>query len=360
MNIPMIFVAVITCLLALYTMNRFIKRPGVFSALLLLIQLLSASVSFFSILENVLTTPAFELSAIFAGVLLPAPVIVYDHCKAYKKIKKMGVGVPFFESREKKTRERWSVAAFTESPELWKEAVHARDVYRSLSIKDYVIKENIKKQLVLTQRLINLEHYEKAAERYRFLFSILPFSPLIAYNTGYLYCFTGKYRDAYKILGKALRMNKKGKDSLKESDDLEKSVKTYNAKDLDAMIHFNIGFALYNMKKYEHAIRHFQKVVEHKPDLAVAYKNIARACIKINMSDKAIEYLEKGRLDLRDDKMRIVLGSIYYSKGDTKKVLEVLDEAAGSKFKHCEGLLWRGKAAIREKEYDKAIECFKA
>lgn len=154
-------------------------------------------------------------------------------------------------------------------------------------------------------------------------------------------------------------MNKKSKDSIKDSVDFDKPVKIYDAKDLDAMIHFNIGFALYNMEKYEHAIRHFLKVTEHKPDLAVAYKNIARACLKINMSDKAIEYLEKGRLDLRDINMRIVLASIYYSKGDTKKVLEVLDEAAIPSPRQLEGLLWRGKAAIKEKEYGKAIECFK-
>lgn len=359
MNIPMIFVAIITCLLALYMMNRFIRRPGVFSAFLLLIQLLTASVSFFSILENVLTTPVFELSVIIAGVILPMPVIVYDHYAAYKRMEKKGVKMPFIESRGKKVKERWSVSAFTESAELWKETIHATDVFRSLSINDPAIRDNIKKQLVLIQRLINLELYEKAAEQYRFLFAIIPFSALIAYNTGYLYCFVGKYRDAYKILLRALRMNK-NKEPQKGPDDAEKSFKNYNAGDLDAMIRFNMGFALYNMKKYEHAIRHFLKVTEHKPDLAVAYKNIARSYLKINMGEKAIEYLEKGRLDLRDVKMRIVLGSIYYSKGDTKKVLEVLDEAAGSGNKHIEGLLWKGKAAIKEKEYGKAIECFNA
>jgi len=164
MNVPMIFVAIITCLLALYMMNRFIRRPGVFSAFLLLIQLLTASVTFFSILENVLTTSIFELSVIIAGVIFPTPVIIYDHYSAYKKIKKMGVKVPLIEKKEKKIQERWSVSVFTESAELWKEAVHATDVFRSLSIKDPVIRENIKKQLVLTQRLINLELYEKAAE----------------------------------------------------------------------------------------------------------------------------------------------------------------------------------------------------
>ena len=414
MNVPMIFVAVIICLMALYTMNRFIRRPGVFSIFLLLIQLLTASVTIFSIFENVMTTPVFELSVILSGVVLPTLVIIYDHCITHKKMKKMGVIVEFIEKKEKKTQERWSISAFTESAELWKQEIHSSDVFRSLSVKEIKIKENIKKQLVLIQRLINLERYERAAEQYRFILSILPDSPLVAYNTGYLYCFIGRYREAYKILRKALAMNKKAdistfgsiksessekpekydmteklekpgkyvvteKSGNLEKYDMEeklektrtsetseitkksgKSYKQYSNKDFDAMIHFNIGFALYNLKKYEHAIRHFQKVIEYKPDLSVAYKNIARAFLKINMNDKAIEYLEKGRLDLHDEKMRIVLGSIYYEKNDTKKALEVLDEAAISSTKQLEALLWRGKAAIKEKEFDKAMGCFKA
>src|SRR5690606_17617137 len=58
--------------------------------------------------------------------------------------------------------------------------------------------------------------------------------------------------------------------------------------------------------------------------------------------------------------MRIVLGSIYYRMGDTKKALEVLDEAVNADIKQIEALSWRGKAAIKEEEYEKAIECFKS
>ena len=73
------------------------------------------------------------------------------------------------------------------------------------------------------------------------------------------------------------------------------------------------------MGKFEHAIRHFQKVLETKPDLIVVYKNIARAFLSLGLNEKAMEHLEKGRMDLHDNAMRIVLGSIYYQNGDTKR-----------------------------------------
>ena len=56
MSIPMVFIAVLICLMALYTMNRFIKRPGIVSILLLILQFLAATVTVFSLFEDVLTT----------------------------------------------------------------------------------------------------------------------------------------------------------------------------------------------------------------------------------------------------------------------------------------------------------------
>lgn len=360
MNIPMAFLAVIICLLAFYTMHRFIKRPGVIMVILLLIQLVTASITVFCLFENVLTIPIFELYAIIAGVVLPIPVIFYDHIAARGKIKKMGKYVPLVEKKEKKQIKQWSVSSFTDKAELWKEEINAAEVSRTLSVNDSKIMENIKKQLVLIQKLINSNRHETAAERYQFLFSIIPDSLLIAYNTGYLNCFTGKYREAYKILRKANDMIRREKKLEKNKTDNEISNRRYNSGDLDAYIQFYIGFALYNLQRYEHAIRHFQKVLEYKPDLTVAYKNIARAFLKTGKEDKAIEFLEKGRMDMRDSEMRVVLGSIYYTKGETNKALGVLDEAAGTDSIQTEALLYKGKAAIIEKEYAKAIECFKA
>jgi tetratricopeptide (TPR) repeat protein len=357
MDIPLIFTVIVICLLALYMMNRFVKRPGVGSMLILVLQLLAATVTVFSLFENVLTIPMVELGIILAGVVLPSPVILYDHIVYSRRLKKAGARVPFVEKKEKKKIGRWNVASFTSHAELWKNELQSMEVYRSLTVADAQILENVKKQLILAQRLINLERYEAAAEHYKMLSALLPPSVFIAYNTGYLHCFIGKYREAYKHLKNALKIMKKEKRGHKDETD-ENKQKKLPPEELEAMIHFYMGYALYNMGKYVHAVRHYRKVLETKPDLTVVYKNIARAYLSLDMSDKAIEYLEKGRNDLRDNTMRIVLGSIYYQKGETKKALEVLDEVAKADEKQVETLKWKGKSAIREKMFDKAEECF--
>ncbi|NLG88720.1 MAG: tetratricopeptide repeat protein [Clostridiaceae bacterium] len=357
MNIPLVFVAVAACLTALYMMNRFIRRPSVITGAILGIQLFSATVIVFALVQNVLTIPVVEIAAIAAGIILPAFVVAIDHIVFYRKIRKMGVTVPFIEKKEKRGQDPDS-SSFLKNAELWKREIHAMDVYRSLSIQDPHILENIKKKLIITQRLINLEKYETAVEQYRFLCEIIPDSHLICYNTGFLHCFIGRYREAYKYLRRAYELVKQEKQWGKDFEEVEKGHKHYLPDDLDIVIEFNIGYSLYNLGKYEHSIRRFKKVLEKKPDLTVAYKNIARAYLKIGMDDKAIEYLEKGRMDVRDSVMRVVLGSIYYKKGDTKKALEILDEAVKANEKQIEALKWRGKAAIKEKIYDKAVECF--
>jgi len=357
MNIPLVFVAVAACLTALYMMNRFIRRPSVITGAILGIQLFSSTVIVFALVQNVLTIPVVEIAAIAAGIILPAFVVAIDHIVFYRKIRKMGVTVPFIEKKEKRGQDPDS-SSFLKNAELWKREIHAMDVYRSLSIQDPHILENIKKKLIITQRLINLEKYETAVEQYRFLCEIIPDSHLICYNTGFLHCFIGRYREAYKYLRRAYELVKQEKQWGKDFEEVEKGHKHYLPDDLDIVIEFNIGYSLYNLGEYEHSIRRFKKVLEKKPDLTVAYKNIARAYLKIGMDDKAIEYLEKGRMDVRDSVMRVVLGSIYYKKGDTKKALEILDEAVKANEKQIEALKWRGKAAIKEKIYDKAVECF--
>lgn len=358
MNIPLFFVAFVACFLALYMMNRFIKKPSILIGLILGIQLFSATVVVFALIQNVLTIPEIELLVIATGIALPALVVAFDHIAFYRKRKKMGITIPFIDKKEKRGKQESDTSSFLKNVELWKREIHAMDVFRSLSVQDARILENIKKKLIIIQRLINLERYETAADQYRFLYEIFPDSYAICYNAGYLHCFVGRYREAYKFLRKAYELVKQEKQWGRDFEDVEKGHKHYLPEDMDLVIEFDIGYSLYNIGKYEHSIRHFKKVLEKKPDLTVAYKNIARAYLKIGMDDKAVEYLEKGRMDVRDSDMRIVLGSIYYRKGDMKKAIEVLDEAVKTDEKQIEALKWRGKAAIKEKIYDKAVECF--
>ncbi|HEY8499850.1 MAG TPA: hypothetical protein VIL89_04460, partial [Clostridia bacterium] len=203
MNIPLIFVAFAACFLALYMMNRFIRKPSIITGLILGIQLFSATVVVFALIQNVLTIPEIELLVIATGIVLPAFVVVFDHFAFYRKRKKLGVTLPFIEKKEKKPKQESDVSSFLKSAELWKREIHAMDVYHSLSVQDPHILENIKKKLIIIQRLINLERYETAADQYRFLYEILPDSHVICYNTGYLHCFVGRYREAYKYLRKA-------------------------------------------------------------------------------------------------------------------------------------------------------------
>lgn len=351
MNVPLIFVAVVVSFLTIYMMHRFVKRPGVIPAFILLLQFLTATVVVFSLFENVLTIPEVELSIIIGGVILPSAVVIYDHARVIRKRKEKGIDIQLIDPRPKKDTKELKYDYFIGNAELYKGEIDALTVFKSLNIQDREVSRNIKRQLVLTHKLIKMQRYNSAAQQYRFLLSVFPGSVLVAYNAGYLNCFIGKYREAYKILDRARALLKK----YQPDPDSNKELTPEQA---EAMILFSLGYALYYLGRFEQAIRCFEKVLEIKPDLTVAYKNIARAFLATGMEDKAIEYLEKGRLDLRDNLLRVVLGSLYYKHGEIQKALEVLDEITAPDIKQVEALKYKGIAALKEKAFDKAVECF--
>jgi low affinity Fe/Cu permease len=73
----------VACFLALYMMNRFIKKPSILIGLILGIQLFSATVVVFALIQNVLTIPEIELLVIATGIALPALVVAFDHDPVY-------------------------------------------------------------------------------------------------------------------------------------------------------------------------------------------------------------------------------------------------------------------------------------
>jgi len=352
MNIPLVFVAFVVSVLTIYMMHRFVKRPGFLTAPVLLIQFLSASVLIFALIENVLTVPEVELAVIAGGVFLPSCIVVYDHIKVLQKRKKTGLSVSLIEPRKKKDLKKLSHSYYIENADLGNTEIKAEEFFDSLGISDREFSRNIKKQLSAAHKLISLKKYEAAAIQYRFLYSFFPESAYIAYNAGYLHCLTGKYREAIKILKNARKLMKQYQ--------RENSGNTpVRNERFEAMIEFGLGYALYSLGKYEQAITHFSKVIETDPNFTAAYKNIARAYLALDMEDAAVEYLEKGRKDFNDSLLRIVLGSIYYKKGETGKALEVLDEITAAEAKRIETLKLKGKAALKEKMFDRAEECFR-
>lgn len=352
MNVPLIFVSIVVSVLTIYMMHRFVKRPGLILVPVLLIQFLSATVLVFSLIENVLTVSEVELAVIIGGVFLPSGIIVYDHIRMIRKRKKLGVNVPLIEPVRKNDPKKSDYSYFLENAEHGCNEINADTVYKSLEISDKVLSTNIGKQISVAQKLIRLENYEAAALQYRLLFAFFPESPYIAYNAGYLYCKTGKYREACRILKKALTLFRKGQRKAKAQ-------RTDADNRLEAMIGFSLGYALYYLGKFEQSIKWFHRVIDADPGYTAAYKNIARAYLAMNMEDIAVEYLEQGRKDSADSLLRIVLGSIYYKKGETGKALEVLNEIKASETSRIEAIKYKGKAALKEKMFDTAAECFR-
>ena len=104
MNIPLIFIALIVCLLTIYMMNRFVKRPNIY-CFILLIQFLSYCSIIYSF-ENVFTIPQIELLIILCSIFIPSCIVLFDYYKMKRTVKNNRINIHLVEKKKKQEVEK--------------------------------------------------------------------------------------------------------------------------------------------------------------------------------------------------------------------------------------------------------------
>lgn len=62
----------------------------------------------------------------------------------------------------------------------------------------------------------------------------------------------------------------------------------------DAMLRFGLGSAYFNEEKFEEAVVHLMKCIEHDENYSAAYKLLGKAQIKLGNDRQAKDILERG------------------------------------------------------------------
>ena len=114
--------------------------------------------------------------------------------------------------------------------------------------------------------------YSKAIQHYKDALEIKPNYFTAKNNLGSVYLSMERWEDAQKIFT-----------SLVEEP-------MYPTPE---MAHNNVGWALYNQRKYEEALEHFKMAVFLKPQMCLAYNNIGMTHREMGNTSKAIDQFEK-------------------------------------------------------------------
>lgn len=125
--------------------------------------------------------------------------------------------------------------------------------------------------------------YDKAIDIYREALKIEPQSPLVNYEIAITYMYAKEYKKSIKHCDKVIELNDqhlsqayttKGS-CLDNLGKTQQAIETYEEAlekfDADYLLHYNLGFTLYNQKDYANAEEHFLAALELNPNHATSH-----------------------------------------------------------------------------------------
>ena len=125
----------------------------------------------------------------------------------------------------------------------------------------------------------------------------------------------------------------------------------------DRLVINNLGFILYNQKKYDTAIKLFHKAIELKPDYMMAYINLINSYMAIqdlNNVDKTVEIALKHEPE--NINLLNVKAFLLYNKHDYQGAIPIYQKAVSIRKDNIDGYLYMANCYIELKDFDHGIQ----
>ena len=268
-NISLTFIVLIVAVLTVYMAVRCIRRIDLVTVGAFIVQLCMLTTGVLTVAKRVMTIPAYEITLILFGILIPGTFLVFDYVNMKKRIKISNADVPLIERVEKQSNKDWTYKEYVETAEEWKTEIPYNTIVKTLNIGDKQLKSNLINQLSAVHKLIDVRDYKKALDNYMILTGILNHNPYIVYNAGWLYYRNGQYDDAIKMYKNSLNL-------IGEDANTKKDKKEDTEFNLRPILYFACGLCLYYQKKYELAIDQFELAQKDAGAIREVEINIAR------------------------------------------------------------------------------------
>lgn len=315
-NVMLAFTDILILLMTAYMGIRFVRRMTVMTAAVLMLQLCMLTAGILAFINRTILVPFFEIGLILLGVILPAVFVLYDYLGMKRRIRDSGVDSPLIQKLDR-DESPGKYGDFVSEAIDWGEEASEGMVSAFLSIKDKPLKNQFMKQIHAAHKLMGLGKLQEALERYRILAEIVSDNLCIAYNTAWLMRKLGQYEESFQWHRKALDLlaSPKTGEAGKEAGEVKDAAKPIQNMDrLRAMVHFGCGFSCFALKKYELAIVHFEKALEHARDLREAAVNTAKAYLALENLEEAEKYIRQALEDEDDTRLRYLMAWICFEK----------------------------------------------
>ncbi|NLM76060.1 MAG: tetratricopeptide repeat protein [Clostridiaceae bacterium] len=351
-NISLTFIVLIVAVLTVYMAVRCIRRIDLVTVGAFIVQLCMLTTGVLTVAKRVMTIPAYEITLILFGILIPGTFLVFDYVNMKKRIKISNADVPLIERVEKQSNKDWTYKEYVETAEEWKTEIPYNTIVKTLNIGDKQLKSNLINQLSAVHKLIDVRDYKKALDNYMILTGILNHNPYIVYNAGWLYYRNGQYDDAIKMYKNSLNL-------IGEDANTKKDKKEDTEFNLRPILYFACGLCLYYQKKYELAIDQFELAQKDAGAIREVEINIARCYIAIKEFEEAQKHINNALKSKDDSKLRYILARICYERNENMECKFHLETIVEKDSEFTEAWVLLGDLYIKSKDWQGAEKAYK-
>ena len=343
------FIALMLLLLA-YTCYRLFKRKSLIMLISLCAQVFALCIAVLSFINNVQALDLIQGSFLMFGVVVPLIFVIYDYLKMMRKVRERGVYEGFVESiiQEGEEEKASFIPLQAINPSLREK--QTLELLKDIDLNHEELSRNLKKSLNHANACIADKDFTGAYEVYNVVVKLINNAGLY-FNLGNVCCYLGNWNEAVIHYKKALEL-------YSSPSDTDASAGLNGASDECSML-YNLGNAYFMQKKYEKALKSYEKSLKLNPYLTTAQENLAFCLIGSGEKEKALEYFKTAsEADTTNLRIHQILSGLFIEMGRYQEAESEINECIRLKPDGVEAYEELGKLYIKLNRLKEATEAF--
>jgi tetratricopeptide (TPR) repeat protein len=307
-------------------------------------------------------------SFLLFGVILPFVFVVYDYTKMMRKVREHGVYEGFVEAAKRENGEGAVSFLPMEAFNPPARDRQAGELLKDIELNPEELSRNLKKSLNRAHACMLEKDYSGAYEIYHVMVKLVN-SPGLYFNLGNACYSLQNWDEAVFCYKRALELHNK-----KKSGNAEKSVPEggsdlsgagieasagAGAENGECEIHYNLGNALFRLKKYDKAAKSYERALKLNPSLTAVQENLALCLVGAGEKEKALDYFKAALAsDTANLRLHSILAGLFTEMGRYREAEIEINDCIRLKPDGIEAYEELGKLLVRQNRLKESIEAF--
>lgn len=315
-------------------------------------QVFALCMAVLSFINDVEALNLIQGSYLLFGVVLPLVYVVNDFLKMMRKVRERGVYEGFVEPAVSEGEEEKTSFVPLEAVNPSLKEKQTVELLKGIDLDHEELSRNLKKNLNHANACIVEKDYTGAYEIYSVVVKLINNAGLY-FNLGNICCYLGKWNEAVSDYKKALELYSGSSET--NADTVEGT----NASGNECAVCYNLGNAYFMLKKYEKAIKCYERALKINPSLTSAQENLAFCLLGAGEREKALEYFKTAsEADKTNLRMHQIMSGLFMEMGRLQEAECEINECIRLKPDDVEAYEALGKLLIKQNRLKDGIDAF--